>query len=851
METLEVHSKDFLVKWVHAVDNSSIVWQVKPLKKSINFSIYKKATSNELEDCGDDSNHGSQDLLAPEGKQFRNISSSEGLSDLSRMRSGSVASVNQITQLNSLRSKSRSTSFTNSLSSSNLILVKDYFKLIPGELVRGQFYVEKEGMYAFIFDNSFSKAVSKKVLFSSKLVTNAEPPSSLVQSETSPEMVSEAQGTTVSKASTNIMRLKDGELMMSTLLKRKRKKLQGFTKRTFVLNFKYSTLSYFKINDNKLRGQMPILHSIVSANSRTREIFVDSGMEVWDLKALNQSDFEAWINAFDKVKKGLNEFRLDDSEDAKALSESVEPLLHELEGLSDNLASLVKASSNLDRDQLESRLLELSTSMQNILLSQKRKDNSLTPVLSNSEFFDAEETLDASSRGVVLMDVVDRKQSEDDFEEEHEESDLSSDAESDELPAPSVEVKEAKHVEKGEADMDLCLYPLPLDPISRECDIPSCDHEPPNLLSFVRKNVGKDLSSISMPVDMNEPITVLQKYAEQLEYSEMIDNALDGTYPENSGELILRIAAFAVSNLSSFRKKIRSTRKPFNPLLGETFELVREDKGFRLISEKVSHKPPVFAVFAESEQWSLSYSASPTQKFWGKTYEITTKGIVKLSVKATGETFTWSQPTSLLKNIIAGEKYTEPSLSIHVKSSSGQRAVVEFSKGGMFSGRSEDLTIKAFDSTKKQLPYTVVGKWTESMTLKTNNTEKVIWTAGNLLPNCEKKFGFTEFAGSLNKITLIEEDYIPPCDSRLRPDMRAYENGNVSKAELLKMQLEEDQRKRRAEMEQIGKTHTPAFFKHLGNTSEPDSGEWIYLTGEMSYWNRRRAKNWQGIQKLW
>lgn len=849
METLEIHSKDFLVKWVHAVDDSSIVWQLKPLKKSINFSIYKRSPIGDSLDESHVNSHDIEDLGGQDQGSTSIPNSGEHLADASRLRSESVASVNQITQLNSLRNKSRSSTFSNSLSGSNLVLVKDYFKLVPGELVRGHFNVEKEGMYAFIFDNSFSKAVSKKVLFSSKLVTNVE---NSIASDSNTCLKGRQLTDTVGDVTNapNGQSLDDGELMMSTLLKRRRKKLQGFTKRTFVLNFKYSTLSYFKVNDNKLRGQMPIIHSIVSANSRTREIFIDSGMEVWDLKALNGDDFEAWVNAFDKVKRGTSSMELAEGKDAVQYPTSVG--LPRLEEINEQLTSLLKASPDLDRDQLEFRLQEISTSVLYLVSAEKQGDSELTPVHSNTEFFDAEETLDKSSRGVVLMDGVDRKpQSEDDYEEEHEESDLSSDSDSEDLPAPTASIAETKSVQGKDVNMDDCLYPLPLEPVTRDCDIPICDHEPPNLLSFVRKNVGKDLSSISMPVDMNEPVTILQKYAEQFEYSEMIDNALDGTYPEDSGELILRIAAFAVSNLSSFRKKVRSTRKPFNPLLGETFELVREDKGFRLISEKVSHKPPVFAVFAESSHWTLNFSASPSQKFWGKTYEISTKGTVKLTVKSTGEVFTWSQPTSLLKNIIAGEKYTEPSLSIVVKSSSGQKAVVEFSKGGMFSGRSEDLTIKAFNSAKKQLPYTVAGKWTESMILKTNNTEKVIWTAGKLLPQCEKKFGFTEFAGSLNKITTVEHEALPPCDSRLRPDMRAYEGGDVPKAELLKVKLEENQRTRRAEMELAGKTHKPVFFKQVGDTSLPDSGEWIYDNGSNSYWNRRKKQDWSGLQQLW
>jgi hypothetical protein len=44
------------------------------------------------------------------------------------------------------------------------------------------------------------------------------------------------------------------------------------------------------------------------------------------------------------------------------------------------------------------------------------------------------------------------------------------------------------------------------------------------------------------------------------------------------------IAAFAVSGYGSAYYR---SHKPFNPLHGETFECVREDKAFRFISEQV------------------------------------------------------------------------------------------------------------------------------------------------------------------------------------------------------------------------------------------------------------------------
>ena len=50
----------------------------------------------------------------------------------------------------------------------------------------------------------------------------------------------------------------------------------------------------------------------------------------------------------------------------------------------------------------------------------------------------------------------------------------------------------------------------------------------------------------------------------------------------------------SVGNAAKLRKK-----KPFNPMLGETYELVTED--YRFISEQVSHHPPISAYFQEGK----------------------------------------------------------------------------------------------------------------------------------------------------------------------------------------------------------------------------------------------------------
>lgn len=109
--------------------------------------------------------------------------------------------------------------------------------------------------------------------------------------------------------------------------------------------------------------------------------------------------------------------------------------------------------------------------------------------------------------------------------------------------------------------------------------------------------IGKDMTKMTLPVSFNEPTSLLQRVAEDMEYSDLLDIAADR---KDSLERLLYVAAFAISEYASTVGRIA---KPFNPLLGETYEYCRPDKGYRFFVEQVSHHPPIGAAWAESAKW--------------------------------------------------------------------------------------------------------------------------------------------------------------------------------------------------------------------------------------------------------
>lgn len=60
----------------------------------------------------------------------------------------------------------------------------------------------------------------------------------------------------------------------------------------------------------------------------------------------------------------------------------------------------------------------------------------------------------------------------------------------------------------------------------RRAALPSpCPSSSVSLWNILRNNIGKDLSKVAMPVQLNEPLNTLQRLCEELEYSDLLDTA--------------------------------------------------------------------------------------------------------------------------------------------------------------------------------------------------------------------------------------------------------------------------------------------------------------------------------------
>nr|XP_039270812.1 oxysterol-binding protein-related protein 1-like isoform X1 [Styela clava] len=383
--------------------------------------------------------------------------------------------------------------------------------------------------------------------------------------------------------------------------------------------------------------------------------------------------------------------------------------------------------------------------------------------------------------------------------------------------------------------------------------------------SILKQCIGKELSKITMPVIFNEPLSFLQRFSEYMEYTHLLREAC--TIKDSTKRLEI-VAAFSVSALAS---QLGRVGKPYNPLLGETFECNRPDIGFSWVSEQVSHHPPIsaFHVTGTNAEFDFHGSVNPKLKFWGKSVEVEPKGLMTLTLNELNETFTWSNPHCSVQNVVVGKPWIEQHGVVDiVNHSTDEKCVLNFKSHSWFRHDINKVEGYIVNSKKKKLRY-LEGDWTTHMyslspeahekykrevnpgkERKGSSSFRTSTTAAEVLDSLEKSkdddcikiwevkerpsfskeyYSFTSYAMTLNEYSPGEEDILPPTDTRKRPDVRCQENGDIDGAGDQKWRLEEKQRSARKLRNKNKDEWTPRWFRH-GTNPITDTPDWIFDT---------------------
>ncbi|RLN18804.1 oxysterol-binding protein-related protein 1C [Panicum miliaceum] len=375
------------------------------------------------------------------------------------------------------------------------------------------------------------------------------------------------------------------------------------------------------------------------------------------------------------------------------------------------------------------------------------------------------------------------------------------------------------------------------DPVEKEKGV--------SLWSMIKDNIGKDLTKVCLPVYFNEPLSSLQKCFEDLEYSYLIDRASEWGKRGNSLMRILSIAAFAVSGYASTDGR---SCKPFNPLLGETYEADYPDKGLRFFSEKVSHHPMVVACHCEGTGWRFWADSNLKSKFWGRSIQLDPVGALTLEFDD-GEVFQWSKVTTSIYNLILGKLYCDHYGTMRIQGNREYSCKLKFKEQSIIDRNPHQVQGVVQDRSGRTVA-TLFGKWDESMHYvmgdcfgKGKGSEQfseahLLWKRSKP-PKFPTRYNLTRFAITLNELTPGLKEKLPPTDSRLRPDQRCLENGEYERANAEKLRLEQRQRQARKMQESGWK---PRWF-----AKDKATDTYRYTGG---YWESREKGSWEGCPDI-
>ncbi|XP_029001379.1 oxysterol-binding protein-related protein 1 isoform X2 [Betta splendens] len=519
----------------------------------------------------------------------------------------------------------------------------------------------------------------------------------------------------------------------------------------------------------------------------------------------------------------------------------------------------LKLEQELEKNKILSEALQTLATEHHELEQSVVKGSSPRSALSEDEFHDAVSDTDSELSLSGFETVVSQSEEEDEDE--------GSVMLSSPCSSPTSMLQEDHHGDKEETQ------PNGITKHRTSLPAPMFSRNDFSIWSILRNCIGMELSKITMPVIFNEPLSFLQRLTEYMEHTYLIQQA---NASSDSAERMKCVAAFAVSAVASQWER---TGKPFNPLLGETYELVRDDLGFRLISEQVSHHPPVSAFHAEGLKQDFVFHGSiyPKLKFWGKSVEAEPKGTITLELPKYNEAYTWTNPTCCVHNIIVGQLWIEQYGNMEViNHRTGEKCCLNFKPCGLFGKELHKVEGYILDKSKKKL-CALYGKWTECLYVvdpgafeahkksdKKGTEEKkgskagcsgdqeeapspaadtvevipgsqLLWRIAPRPANSAQMYSFTSFAMQLNELRKEMEGAIPPTDCRLRPDIRAMENGDIDLASEEKKRLEEKQRaacKNRSKSDEEWKTR---WFQQ-GQNPHTSSQDWLFSGG---YWERK------------
>uniref|UniRef100_A0A8K9XH72 Oxysterol-binding protein n=1 Tax=Oncorhynchus mykiss TaxID=8022 RepID=A0A8K9XH72_ONCMY len=343
------------------------------------------------------------------------------------------------------------------------------------------------------------------------------------------------------------------------------------------------------------------------------------------------------------------------------------------------------------------------------------------------------------------------------------------------------------------------------------------------LLKQVRP--GMDLSKVVLPTFILEPRSFLDKLSDYYYHADFLSEA---AVEENAYNRMKKVVKWYISG---FYKKPQGLKKPYNPIIGETYRCMwlhskTNSKTF-YISEQVSHHPPVSAFYVSNRKdgFCLSGSILAKSKFYGNSLSAILDGEARLTFLNRGEDYVMNMPYAHCKGILYGTMTLELAGQITIAcEKTGYSAQLEF-KLKPFLGNNDSVNqVSGKIKLGKEVLATLEGHWDSEIFINDKKTG-VVDTFWN--PTAELR------QSRLTRCTVPPEDQGDYESERLWQHVtRAINNKDQTEATNEKFILEEAQRKSTRERKAKCEDWAPGLFEQ-----DPVTGEWHYRYADTRPWD--------------
>uniref|UniRef100_A0A8B9HQV8 Oxysterol-binding protein n=1 Tax=Astyanax mexicanus TaxID=7994 RepID=A0A8B9HQV8_ASTMX len=333
---------------------------------------------------------------------------------------------------------------------------------------------------------------------------------------------------------------------------------------------------------------------------------------------------------------------------------------------------------------------------------------------------------------------------------------------------------------------------------------------------------GMDLSKVVLPTFILEPRSFLDKLSDYYYHASLLSQAVLEESPYCRMKQVLRWY------LSGFYKKPKGLKKPYNPILGETFRCCwlhpQTDSCTFYLAEQVSHHPPISAFYVSNKKdgFCISGSILAKSKFYGNSLSAILDGKAKLLFLTRDEEYVITMPYAHCKGILYGTMTLELGGKITIECEKTKYcAELEF-KLKPFLGSSCNVNqVSGKIRVGEDVLATVEGHWDGEVLIyeKKTGQQEVLW---NPTPEVRKQ-------RLRRQVVQFDQQGLKESERLWKQVTIAINTKDQNKATQEKFVLEEAQRQEARE--RGDRPWKPHFF-----TLNPDTNEWQYKHTEYNSW---------------